>query len=67
MPLTSWVPSWNSCLGSVPVPGIPLVIAGLVIAKKHCPWARAAGEVVTEHSTFQIEPAAHRDQESLPR
>ncbi|MCU1530927.1 MAG: hypothetical protein JWO49_498 [Arthrobacter sp.] len=33
---------------------------------KHCPWARTAGEVVTEHSTFQIEPAAHRDQESLP-
>ena len=29
------------------VPGIPLTIAGLIIAKKRCPWARAAGEVVT--------------------
>ncbi|SLK13873.1 hypothetical protein SAMN06272721_11959 [Arthrobacter sp. P2b] len=29
------------------VPGIPLIIAGLIIAKKQCPWAQAAGEVVT--------------------
>jgi hypothetical protein len=29
------------------LPGIPLIIAGLIIAKKRCPWDRAAGEVVT--------------------
>jgi len=29
------------------IPGIPLIIAGLIIAKKRCPWVRAAGEVVT--------------------